>query len=50
MVLLHAQFPDYGFARHKGYGTALHAAALEKIGVCDAHRKSFKPIAKILGR
>ena len=43
-------YPLYGFARHKGYGTAAHAAALAEHGPCDEHRKSFKPIAIILGR
>ena len=47
---LHSHYPHYGFARHKGYGTAAHAAALAEHGPCDEHRKSFKPIAIILGR
>ncbi len=33
--------PGYGFARHKGYGTAEHIAALRKLGPCEAHRRSF---------
>lgn len=37
--------PQYGFARHKGYGTALHAAALELHGPSPIHRMSFKPVA-----
>jgi ribonuclease HII len=37
-------FPVYGFARHKGYGTALHATALARHGPCTEHRKSFAPI------
>ena len=41
-------YPQFNFARHKGYGTAAHAAALSKIGPCAEHRKSFKPIALIL--
>ncbi len=44
---LHKQFPLYGFAFHKGYGTAVHAAALLQHGACSAHRKSFKPIAAL---
>lgn len=44
---LHKQFPHYGFASHKGYGTAFHAEALQQHGVCTAHRMSFKPIAKL---
>ena len=41
------EFPDYGFSRHKGYGTALHLSALQRVGPCPAHRKSFKPISKL---
>jgi ribonuclease HII len=44
---LDMQYPDYGFAKHKGYGTAFHMAALQRIGPCSAHRKSFKPISKL---
>jgi ribonuclease HII len=43
-------YPHYGFARHKGYGTAAHSAALAIHGPCAEHRKSFKPIALILPR
>jgi ribonuclease HII len=43
-------YPLYGFVRHKGYGTAAHAAALAIHGPCAEHRKSFKPIALILAR
>lgn len=50
MILLHEQFPDYGFAKHKGYGTREHVAALEKYGCCDIHRRSFAPVAKVLER
>ena len=39
-------FPQYGFFRHKGYGTKVHAEALECFGCCDLHRKSFRPIAR----
>lgn len=41
MIELDKQYPDYGFARNKGYGTAEHVAALKKIGPCPAHRRSF---------
>jgi ribonuclease HII len=44
MVELDAQFPGYGFARHKGYGTAVHRAALETLGISREHRVSFAPI------
>lgn len=39
-----AQFPGYGFAQHKGYGTAVHRAALQKLGATPAHRLSFAPV------
>ena len=41
MCELDAQYPGYGFARHKGYGTAAHYAALRELGPCPAHRLSF---------
>jgi ribonuclease HII len=41
---LDKQFPGYGFAEHKGYSTRQHFAALEKLGSCAIHRKSFAPI------
>jgi ribonuclease HII len=44
MLGFHAQFPEYGFAEHKGYGTAKHLAAIEKFGACPIHRKSFAPL------
>ena len=47
MVELGKQFPQYGFGRHKGYGTEAHAAALAQYGPCTEHRRSFKPIAKL---
>ena len=47
MVELDAQYPMYGFARNKGYGTAEHIAALKRHGPCPAHRRSF--IRGILG-
>jgi ribonuclease HII len=50
MVALHDEFPGYGFASHKGYGTAFHQAALKELGPCIRHRKSFAPIAKLLAR
>ena len=40
------QYPQYGFARHKGYGTAMHIRALKEFGPCPIHRKTF--IKKIL--
>ena len=44
MVELDTRWPGYGFARHKGYGTAAHRAALQRLGACPEHRFSFKPI------
>jgi len=38
------KYPGYGFEKHVGYGTAFHIAALDKLGVSEIHRKSFKPI------
>lgn len=38
------KWPEYGFAKHKGYGTKLHREAIFKYGICDIHRKSFEPI------
>lgn len=48
MCALDAEFPDYGFARHKGYGTRDHLLALEAHGPCRIHRNSFAPIAASL--
>ena len=44
MLEFDAQFPEYGFAEHKGYGTAKHLAAIEKFGACPIHRKTFAPL------
>lgn len=45
---LHARYPDYGFDRHKGYGTAAHLQVLQRLGPCVAHRRSFAPVARAL--
>ena len=42
------QFPQYGFAKHKGYGTAEHLAALRAHGACPQHRKTFRPVTEVL--
>jgi ribonuclease HII len=47
---LDQQYPHYGFARHKGYGTALHLAALQEHGACEQHRKSFRPVTDVLNK
>lgn len=44
LVALDARYPEYGFARHKGYGTAAHLAALARLGPCPEHRRSFAPV------
>ena len=48
MMQYDAAFPEYGFAKHKGYGTAEHLAALRKYGPCPIHRRSFEPIRSML--
>ena len=45
---LDVQYPQYGFAGHKGYGTAVHLAALNTHGACPEHRKTFAPVARVL--
>ncbi len=45
---LDATYPHYGFASHKGYGTAEHLQALQAHGACPQHRKSFAPVARVL--
>ena len=50
MVAHDSTYPDYGFARHKGYGTAFHQSALERFGPTPLHRKSFKPVAAFFAR
>lgn len=44
MLQLHEQYPLYGFAQHKGYGTEMHLAALREHGVTPHHRRSFAPV------
>ncbi len=48
MVELDSLHPGYGFAGHKGYGTSAHRAALLRLGVSSAHRRSFRPVRDIL--
>ena len=45
---LDQRFPQYGFAGHKGYGTAEHLAALRTHGACPEHRRTFSPVAQLL--
>lgn len=42
------QYPQYGFARHKGYGTAVHRDRLAQFGPCPQHRRSFRPVSSML--
>jgi ribonuclease HII len=46
---LEGQYPGYGFAKHKGYPVREHVLALEKLGACPAHRRSFAPVRDALG-
>ncbi|MGO2478194.1 MAG: ribonuclease HII [Pseudoalteromonas sp.] len=48
MLELDKRHPEYGFAGHKGYPTKAHFAALEKYGAISEHRKSFKPVQRVL--
>ncbi|MDG4595723.1 MAG: ribonuclease HII [Candidatus Contendobacter sp.] len=45
---LHARYPGYGFARHKGYPTAVHLDALRRLGPCPEHRRSYAPVVAVL--
>lgn len=46
MKKLHVEYPEYGFSQHKGYGTAEHMQALQRLGPCPFHRRSFTPVEK----
>ena len=48
MMKLDEQYPQYGFAKHKGYGTVDHLEALQKYGPLPVHRKSFRPVYELL--
>jgi ribonuclease HII len=48
MLELHEKFPQYNFQKHKGYGTREHLSLLRKHGPCEAHRRSFNPVAQML--
>ena len=49
MEALDAEYPQYGFAKHKGYPTKAHFEVLAEHGAIEQHRKSFKPVKRILG-
>lgn len=48
MIQMDECYPGYGFARHKGYPTREHSEAMERLGVCDIHRRSYAPVRKFL--
>ncbi len=48
MLEWHQQYPQYNFARHKGYGTKEHRKAIEEFGVCELHRKTFRGVKEYL--
>ena len=48
MAAIDQQHPDYGFARHKGYGSPYHLATLARLGPCEHHRRSFAPVRESL--
>lgn len=48
MIELDKQYPEYGFASHKGYPTKAHREALMKYGALNCHRKSFKPVRDVI--
>ena len=48
MAAYDLEYPGYGFAKHKGYGTAEHLAAMQRLGICPLHRRSFQPIRSIM--
>jgi len=49
MVELDRQFPEYGFAKHKGYPTPVHLESLVRLGATSHHRRSFAPVKRALG-
>jgi ribonuclease HII len=49
MVELDRQFPEYGFAKHKGYPTPVHLESLSRLGAISHHRRSFAPVKRALG-
>lgn len=48
MMILHEQYPQYGFNQHMGYPTEAHLAALQEFGACSEHRRSFSPVRNVL--
>jgi ribonuclease HII len=50
MLECHQKYPQYNFARHKGYGTKEHRKAIEKFGICELHRKTFRGVKEYLNK
>ncbi len=50
MVEMDRDFPGYGLARHKGYGTREHLDCLSRLGPCPLHRRSFRPVRELMER
>jgi len=50
VVEMDGEYPGYGFAGHKGYGTREHLDCLRKIGPCRLHRRSFRPVSVLVGQ
>jgi ribonuclease HII len=48
MLECHQKYPQYNFAQHKGYGTKEHQRAIEKFGICELHRKTFRGVKEYL--
>jgi ribonuclease HII len=48
MLEYHQRYPQYNFAKHKGYGTKEHRMAIEKFGLCELHRKTFRGVKEYL--
>jgi len=48
MLEMEEKYPGYGFAKHKGYGTKAHLEALQQLGPCEIHRRSYAPVKKLL--
>ena len=50
MEKMDIKYPNYGFKKHKGYGTKAHIEALEKYGPCEIHRKTYAPVSKYFSK
>lgn len=48
LITLDKQYPGYGFAQHKGYGTKMHMESLQRLGPTPVHRRSFRPVSELL--